>query len=107
MPPAITQKPKSSCNQGCPKVLKRVCGSDNVTYDNKCLLKKTACEKNKKITIVKKGRCEGKSLAVKRFHFDNLVIYGYNCLMLNCAISFLHATSYHPETEVFLQSGMS
>ncbi|XP_078366608.1 agrin-like isoform X4 [Oculina patagonica] len=58
LPQPTTHKPKSSCNQGCPKKIKQVCGSDNVTYDNRCLLKKTACEKNKEIKVVKKGRCQ-------------------------------------------------
>ena len=62
MPQATIHKPKSSCIQGCPKIIKQVCGSDNVTYDNTCLLGKTACEKNKEITVVENGRCQGMSL---------------------------------------------
>ena len=45
------------CIQECPKVMKEVCGSDNVTYDNECLLKKAACEKYTEIEIVDKGPC--------------------------------------------------
>ena len=47
------------CIQECPKVMKEVCGSDNVTYDNECLLKKAACEKYTEIEIVDKGPCTG------------------------------------------------
>ena len=47
------------CIQECPKVMKEVCGSDNVTYDNECLLKKAACEKYTGIQIVKKRPCTG------------------------------------------------
>ena len=47
------------CVQECPKVMKEVCGSDNVTYDNECLLKKAACEKNTEIKIKEKGSCTG------------------------------------------------
>ena len=68
IPQATTQKPKSSCVQGCSKVIKQVCGSDNVTYDNKCLLEKTACEKDKVITVVKNGKCEGMLLFLN-LHF--------------------------------------
>ncbi|RMX61255.1 hypothetical protein pdam_00007370, partial [Pocillopora damicornis] len=45
------------CIQECPKVMKEVCGSDNVTYDNECQLKKAACEKYTEIEIVDKGPC--------------------------------------------------
>ena len=47
------------CIQECPKAMKEVCGSDNVTYDNECLLKKAACEKNTEIKIKEKGFCTG------------------------------------------------
>ncbi|RMX61254.1 hypothetical protein pdam_00007371 [Pocillopora damicornis] len=48
---------KCECIQECPKAVKQVCASDNVTYDNECLLKKTACEKEEELTLVKNGAC--------------------------------------------------
>ncbi|CAH3117524.1 unnamed protein product, partial [Pocillopora meandrina] len=50
---------KCECIQECPNAVKQVCASDNVTYDNECLLKKTACEKGEELTLVKNGNCAG------------------------------------------------
>ena len=56
---------KCECIQECPKAVKQVCASDNVTYDNECLLKKTACEKEEELTFVKNGTCTGISSSKK------------------------------------------
>ena len=50
---------KCKCVQECPKMMKEVCGSDNVTYDNEFLLKKAACENHTEIEIVEKRSCTG------------------------------------------------
>ena len=50
---------KCKCIQECPKMMKEVCGSDDVTYDNECLLKKAACENHTEIEIVEKRSCTG------------------------------------------------
>ena len=54
---------KCECIQECPNAVKQVCASDNVTYDNECLLKKTACEKGEELTLVKNGNCAGISFS--------------------------------------------
>ena len=56
---------KCECIQECPEAVKQVCASDNVTYDNECLLKKTACEKEEELTLVKNGTCTGISSSKK------------------------------------------
>ena len=58
---------KCECIQECPKAVKQVCASDNVTYDNECLLKKTACEKEEELTLVKNRACTGISFSKKLF----------------------------------------
>ncbi|XP_044249077.1 leech-derived tryptase inhibitor C-like [Drosophila takahashii] len=39
----------------CPRIVRPVCGSDNVTYDNDCELECQA--RDKPITQVKEGKC--------------------------------------------------
>jgi hypothetical protein len=48
--PDCEEIPKENC--GCPELLDRVCGCNNVTYDNSC---EAEC---KGITNYKKGKCK-------------------------------------------------
>uniref|UniRef100_H3A8A5 Transmembrane protein with EGF like and two follistatin like domains 1 n=1 Tax=Latimeria chalumnae TaxID=7897 RepID=H3A8A5_LATCH len=41
----------------CPKSFVPVCGSNGDTYQNECILKKTACKYQKEITVLAEGPC--------------------------------------------------
>jgi len=46
------------CITKCPTDKDEVCGSDMVTYDNKCLLEKAACESKSGVYYSHPGKCE-------------------------------------------------
>ena len=58
------------CPNCAPKGSK-VCGSDGRTYEHSCELEKHACKKNKSISIVSQGGCEG---MLETIHVDNISI---------------------------------
>ena len=49
----------------CHEVYDPVCGDDNQTYSNKCMLDWVACRQNKQTTVVHKGECRENSLLNK------------------------------------------
>lgn len=54
------------CNANCVREFKPICGTDGVTYNNKCLLDLAACKKTdgEKISEAHTGRCrEGKQVS--------------------------------------------
>ncbi|XP_065071886.1 agrin-like [Rhopilema esculentum] len=51
-------KRMSKCPAGCQDIFAPVCGADNKTYSSVCSLKLASCNKNKKISLIKIGRCK-------------------------------------------------
>lgn len=45
------------CPTYCEPVLRPVCGSDGITYDNECQLQKDACQNERHIVIKQRGPC--------------------------------------------------
>merc|ERR1712170_115295 len=48
----------SGCQKPCTRELNLMCGSDGVTYNNKCLFEIAACEANMEISIAHAGPCK-------------------------------------------------
>ena len=50
------------CVKACTTDYKPVCGSDNKTYANECVMKAESCFTKKNITVKSKGECKGKTV---------------------------------------------
>ena len=48
------------CPKDCPDSNQTVCGSDRKNYNNECDLKKAACSDNKRLFVIRRGKCPGK-----------------------------------------------
>ncbi|XP_028394002.1 collagen alpha-5(VI) chain-like [Dendronephthya gigantea] len=46
------------CNEKCPTTSDPVCGSNEVSYDNECEMKRDMCLKQKPISVKRKGSCK-------------------------------------------------
>ncbi|KAL3860974.1 hypothetical protein ACJMK2_007068, partial [Sinanodonta woodiana] len=49
--------PHCKCQEICSDTFSPVCGSDEVTYDSECLLKKTSCYEQRRIRVHHTGQC--------------------------------------------------
>jgi len=58
-PPA--RQEKEECGRNCIKIHKPVCGSNGVTYSNKCILEIAQCESSSIINITHYGTCKDKN----------------------------------------------
>ncbi|EDO42283.1 predicted protein [Nematostella vectensis] len=60
-------KPKpDKCAPICPKIYRPVCGSDNVTYSNPCMLRSATCKSNGTITMKHRGKCGSSPRCMRR-----------------------------------------
>ena len=49
--------PKCVCPSNCPNTSAPVCGSNGVTYENDCAMRRASCNGQLTITIVSRARC--------------------------------------------------
>jgi hypothetical protein len=45
------------CNKACPRIYAPVCGTDNETYSNLCVMESQGCEKEEHIEVQHVGNC--------------------------------------------------
>ena len=43
---------EAGCDPNCSRILKHVCGTDGVTYNNECLLKLKACKSGNRLRLI-------------------------------------------------------
>ena len=55
--------PKCVCPDLCPQRMAPVCGSDGLTYENDCAMRRASCKSEKTITVANRGPCDGKTSA--------------------------------------------
>ncbi|XP_062500013.1 agrin-like [Corticium candelabrum] len=61
---------KCVCRLACPRILYQVCGSNDETYDNECLLEVDSCVKQMEIVKLYDGVCRGNGLSCDELECD-------------------------------------
>ena len=77
------------CRDSCPRSDRnRVCGSDGITYPNRCHLDMTSCKLSYTITVVSNGTCGGESSLLAILLVDSVMISenqnikDYKCIIM-------------------------
>ena len=65
---------KAGCLRGCPEIIRPVCGSDGITYDNECVFEIRKCNENTHLTIVHSGECQRREMYSFRSREKNFTI---------------------------------
>ena len=76
------------CRRGCPKNYRPVCGSDGITYDNRCELAIAACKRDSEITITHFGKCGGKHWIPIFTEFLHALSFISTCLKWDLVLEF-------------------
>ena len=86
--------PKCVCLSNCPNTSSPICGSDGVTYDNDCAMKRESCNKQLRITVSSRGHCgEFRFAVLLPYYTTPCHITPYQTI-LNPSISY-YTASYH------------
>ena len=83
-----------ACVAYCPDQEAPVCGTDGVTYLNKCQMKKKNCEKGLLVKVAKRGKC-GKWITGL---LCNENPYMRNSFIRNCRLTFLNSCTKTQES---------
>ena len=73
-PPKTCVAGECTCERACVETYSPVCGSDCLTYFNRCLMEQDACNENLSLTVLHTGLCNGKirspSISLRRREVD-------------------------------------
>jgi len=95
--PSENGKASCQCNLACRLIYKPVCGSDGKDYANKCVMEYESCTSKKMIYVVRKGKCNDKTIPED---IQNMtVITGYVVLSSEQRLPVKGISSLSPEVK--------